>query len=56
MSYIEQSNRSEVTLKSEHSLITREQVLNRTGDTQKFYEIEIGVVVDIILDEKHEIF
>ena len=56
MAYIEQSNRSEVTLKSEHSLITREQVLNRPGDTQKFYEIEIGVVVDIILDEKHEIF
>ncbi len=56
MAFLEQSSRSEVTQKSEPSLITREQVLSRPGDTQKFYELEIAVVVDIVLDETHEIF
>lgn len=56
MAYIEQSSRSEVTQKSEPSLITREQVFSRPGDTQKFYELELAVVVDVILDENHEIF
>lgn len=56
MAFTEQSSRSEIIQKSEPSLITREQVFSRPGDTQKFYELEIGVVVDIILDENHEIF
>lgn len=56
MAFLEQSSRSEITQKSEPSLITREQVLSRPGDTQKFYELEMGVVVDIVLDDTHEIF
>lgn len=56
MSYIEVSNRGNVSFKQDDLLASKRFVIEHRAEPMYFYELEEAVVLDIIMDEKHPEF
>ena len=53
MSYIKSERRNELISKQDNYLTSNRDMMNRKPEAVLFYEFEPGIVLDIILDDKH---
>jgi len=56
MAYVDKQSQNEEFIKNDDRLETKRGSYDRIAEDFKFYELEAGVVLDVIRDETHEVF
>ena len=56
MAYITTQRKSELNVKQDDLLASKRYLIERKPETVLFYELEVGIVLDVILDENHPAF